>query len=259
MGKNIVVCHCGGEIINSERFKLIEEFLREKSVDIVKLSDLCGLSALNDQRLNTVFQPENEYLIVGCYPRAMNLLLEKNNINISHLPVSYANFVEQSNEQILQEISTFCQKNDQPATITEIKTDSEWPAWYPIIDYSRCTSCGQCADFCLFGVYTKTSENVTVENPQGCKNNCPACARICPHTAIIFPKYKHGGAIGGSEVIDEIAEQKRQAQDIDDILGSDVYTALEQRKVKRQSIIRNEAMLKANEERDNALKESGIR
>jgi len=259
MGKSIVVCQCGGEIINSERFKLIEEFLSEKSADIVKLSDLCGLSALNDQKLNAVFQSGNEYLIVGCYPRAMNLLLEKNNINISQLPVSYVNFVELNNEQILQEISTFCQNNNQPATFTEIKTDSEWPAWYPIIDYSRCTSCGQCADFCLFGVYTKTTGKVTVENPHGCKNNCPACARICPHTAIIFPKYKHGGAIGGSEVIDEIAEQKRQAQDIDDILGSDVYTALEQRKVKRQSIIRNEAMNKANEERDNALKESGIR
>src|SRR5262249_50614691 len=25
--------------------------------------------------------------------------------------------------------------------------------WYPVIDYSRCTNCMECIDFCLFGVY----------------------------------------------------------------------------------------------------------
>ncbi|MGI9519846.1 MAG: ATP-binding protein, partial [Pirellulaceae bacterium] len=25
--------------------------------------------------------------------------------------------------------------------------------WYPVIDYSRCTNCLECIDFCLFGVY----------------------------------------------------------------------------------------------------------
>ena len=25
--------------------------------------------------------------------------------------------------------------------------------WYPVIDYSRCTNCMECLDFCLFGVY----------------------------------------------------------------------------------------------------------
>jgi MinD superfamily P-loop ATPase len=139
-------------------------------------------------------------------------------------------------------------------TISEMQSEAEWPSWYPVIDYSRCTACGQCADFCLFGVYEKAEGKVNVINPKGCKNNCPACARICPQTAIIFPKYKQGGAISGSDSIDEVAEQQRLQQDMSSILGSDIYKALEQRKVKRQSIIKEDAMKKAIEERDRARK-----
>jgi ferredoxin len=95
-----------------------------------------------------------------------------------------------------------------------------------------------------------------VVNPQGCKNNCPACARICPQTALIFPKYKYGGAIGGSEEIDEVEEKNRQTQDISDLLGGDIYVALERRKLKRRSIIMEEAMRKAVEEKEKAV--SGI-
>ena len=76
--------------------------------------------------------------------------------------------------------------------------------------------------------------------------------RTPPETAIIFPKYKQGGAISGSSSIDETAEHQRQSQDLKDILGSDIYKALEMRKAKRQSIIKSEAMKKALEERDKA-------
>jgi IS5 family transposase len=52
-----------------------------------------------------------------------------------------------------------------------------------------------------------------------------------------------------------VAEQQRQSADVQTILAGDIYQALEQRKLRRQSIIRNEAMKKAMEERDKALKE----
>jgi ferredoxin len=95
-----------------------------------------------------------------------------------------------------------------------------------------------------------------VAHPKGCKTNCPACARICPQTAIIFPKYKPGGAIGGSGDIDETAEQQRQSEDLRRILSGDIYQALEKRKNMRKSIIQAEAMKKAVEDRNNALKNS---
>ncbi|MGO8702367.1 MAG: hypothetical protein ACLQVA_01010 [Candidatus Brocadiia bacterium] len=83
------------------------------------------------------------------------------------------------------------------AALKEI-ADVASPRWYPLIDYSRCTGCRKCVDFCLFGVYALSDGNVAVSNPDNCKNGCPACARTCPQRAIIFPHYFADAAIAGS-------------------------------------------------------------
>lgn len=70
--------------------------------------------------------------------------------------------------------------------------------WYPVIDYSRCTNCLECLDFCLFGVYGVDGvETILVEQPDNCRKGCPACSRVCPENAIIFPQHKTP-AIAGS-------------------------------------------------------------
>ncbi|HEY8504095.1 MAG TPA: 4Fe-4S dicluster domain-containing protein [Gemmataceae bacterium] len=72
--------------------------------------------------------------------------------------------------------------------------------WYPVIDYSRCTNCMECLDFCLFGVYGLDSlDRIRVENQDNCKKGCPACSRVCPEQAIMFPEYKTP-AIAGAPV-----------------------------------------------------------
>jgi Pyruvate/2-oxoacid:ferredoxin oxidoreductase delta subunit len=72
--------------------------------------------------------------------------------------------------------------------------------WYPVIDYSRCTNCMECIDFCLFGVYGVDSlDRINVENQDNCKRGCPACSRVCPEHAIMFPDYKTP-AIAGAPV-----------------------------------------------------------
>jgi ferredoxin len=40
----------------------------------------------------------------------------------------------------------------------------------------------------MCGVYSKMDGKLTVTNPESCKPDCPACARICPANAIIFAK-----------------------------------------------------------------------
>jgi NAD-dependent dihydropyrimidine dehydrogenase PreA subunit len=63
--------------------------------------------------------------------------------------------------------------------------------WYPVIDYSRCTNCMECIDFCLFGVYgVDRLDRIFVENQDSCKKGCPACSRVCPEQAIMFPDHK---------------------------------------------------------------------
>lgn len=255
MGKKILFCNCNSERISPERLSSIRENLIAVNGDLFSVHDLCGVSVHFRESLKNFFTENDEYLIIGCHSRALTLLLETAGVSSKDYSVRFINFLESDNEDILRETVSFKSSIDLTgkAEVTEIENPSEWISWYPVIDYSRCTSCGQCTDFCLFGVYEKPDGKVTVINPEGCKNNCPACARICPQTAIIFPKYKQGGAIGGSNVIDELAEQKRQTEDINTLLNSDIYTALEQRKLKRKSIIREEAMNKAIEERLNAL------
>ncbi len=72
--------------------------------------------------------------------------------------------------------------------------------WYPVIDYGRCTNCMECLDFCLFGVYGVDSlDRILVENQDNCKRGCPACSRVCPEQAIMFPDYKTP-AIAGAPV-----------------------------------------------------------
>lgn len=85
---------------------------------------------------------------------------------------------------------------------TGLATVDEHPGrrWYPVIDFSRCTNCMECIDFCLFGVYgVDNLETIVVEQADNCRKGCPACSRVCPQNAIIFPQHKTP-AIAGAPV-----------------------------------------------------------
>jgi NAD-dependent dihydropyrimidine dehydrogenase PreA subunit len=88
----------------------------------------------------------------------------------------------------------------KPAFAPEQLQQAPGRRWYPVIDYSRCTNCMECIDFCLFGVYgVDGQERILVENQDNCKKGCPACSRVCPEHAIMFPDYKTP-AIAGAPV-----------------------------------------------------------
>ncbi|OQW97344.1 MAG: hypothetical protein BWK77_01950 [Verrucomicrobia bacterium A1] len=104
-----------------------------------------------------------------------------------------------------------------------------WLPWFPVIDRARCTDCRQCLEFCLFGVYTLENGRIEVRHPENCKPHCPACARICPHTAIIFPKHTEA-PIDGSPIADEEAEKARARRELNELLGQDIDAALAERR-----------------------------
>lgn len=110
-----------------------------------------------------------------------------------------------------------------------------WKPWFPVIDYDRCTNCMQCLSFCLFGVYGVSSEQqIQVQNQDNCKTNCPACSRVCPEAAIMFPKYK-SGPINGDEVSSEDMQREKMKVDISSLLGGDIYDMLRERSERAKS------------------------
>lgn len=106
-----------------------------------------------------------------------------------------------------------------------------WKPWFPVIDYQRCTNCMQCLSFCLFDVYgVDTGGKIKVQKSHNCKTECPACSRVCPEVAILFPKYK-AGPINGDEVKAEDLHREKMKVDISALLGGDIYAALRTRSV----------------------------
>ena len=58
----------------------------------------------------------------------------------------------------------------------------------------------ECIDFCLFGVYgVDRIDTILVEEPDNCRKGCPACSRVCPENAIMFPQHKTPGIAGSNE------------------------------------------------------------
>jgi len=83
---------------------------------------------------------------------------------------------------------------------TEDLTGDAPARWYPVLDYDRCAGCRQCMDFCLFGVFSlDDGGRVRASQPDNCKPGCPACARVCPAGAIMFPHYHADPTIAGSD------------------------------------------------------------
>jgi Pyruvate/2-oxoacid:ferredoxin oxidoreductase delta subunit len=114
-------------------------------------------------------------------------------------------------------------------------TAASWKPWFPVIDYSRCTNCMQCLSFCLFDVDgVSADKKIQVQNQSNCKTECPACSRVCPEVAIMFPKYRHG-PINGEEVQSDDVRREAMKVDISALLGGDIYSMLRDRSIKAKS------------------------
>lgn len=101
-----------------------------------------------------------------------------------------------SAEEIAKEVgriaATLCKPSGEAATAAATARSDEAveSRWYPVIDWDRCTNCLECLNFCLFGVFASDeSDSLVIEEPDACRDGCPACSRICPAGAIMFPRH----------------------------------------------------------------------
>ncbi|MHB1458249.1 MAG: ATP-binding protein, partial [Armatimonadota bacterium] len=144
---------------------------------------------------------ERLLFVTWVYPRPAEIILAGHGITLesdSILDLKAYPSASECHQAILEKLSS----DDKPflgdASIREMHADV-CERWYPVIDSSLCANCGNCLQFCIFNVYTyDESHRVTATNPDNCKTGCPACSRICPEGAIIFPLYNKDSAISGA-------------------------------------------------------------
>jgi len=140
--------------------------------------DLCYIAATDHDKLERIASSD---VVLACQPRAVRALLGN---------TGNARCIDLRTES-LADIFAALSLTPVDVPVSEPvydKLDSDWTPWFPVIDAERCTHCRKCVDFCMFGVYAVEAEKVRVIKPESCKTDCPACARICPQNAIIFPK-----------------------------------------------------------------------
>lgn len=235
--KKLLVCRCakGGDGLADTRQHILEA-LTSTHLPVEAIDDLCELAARKDpQLLKTA--AEHGLQVVACYPRAVKAMLEAAGCKFEGQELTVYNPRTDSEETIVAKLLAEPAATDSAQPLAPGNKSDGWVPWFPLIDYERCTNCKQCLNFCLFGVYGLNADGkVEVVNPQGCKTNCPACARICPHIAIIFPKYAEA-PINGAPITDENQERAKVKVNMNEILGPDVYGALAARRQKARPLL----------------------
>jgi NAD-dependent dihydropyrimidine dehydrogenase PreA subunit len=244
----ILYCKCdGNDLVADDAKEKISNFLENSGLEYAEVADLCDLIT-NSATLIKKLLADTPLSVVACYSRTIEGLFYSAGVPVKDNGITYYNMREQGVDDII--ISLKRNASLEKGARIEVENESRPVAWFPVIDYDRCTHCGQCMDFCLFGVYERMPDkSIKVVKPENCKDNCPACARICPHVAIIFPKLSEK-PINGAEVVDIAAGNKNLKLNIKDMLGDDVYTALAARKKRsKKTLLKSQDIEKAETER----------
>ena len=182
--------------------------------ELIIIDSLAERAVSKDPSLLSLFDQQAEYMAGASRPRAVQALLAFAGVDVYSKPITWKSL---------------------PFSEQALKDEYGVP-WFPVIDRSHCTGCGTCEDYCLFSVYTinrqrSLSERVCVAAPLNCKTGCPACSRLCPTGALIFPFCAEPLLNGSIE-----NPQPRTHEDALTALGTDPHKVLAERRAKKRLI-----------------------
>lgn len=224
MKKQAIVCRCQKEgLVSASNVAMVLKVLHENAVAVWETPDLCVAVEAGDSRLAGF-----SGLVVACHERAVRGLLAVARVDGDATVVDARG--NDDREGLARQVREFIARGPTPVSTlsaeSPVSDASALEGWFPVIDYARCSRCMKCLTFCLFDVYAAGGRGVEVQHPGNCKPGCPACARVCPDAAIVFPKSAEESLNGGAT--------ERSASDakidLSALLGGDVYERLRERR-----------------------------
>jgi NAD-dependent dihydropyrimidine dehydrogenase PreA subunit len=250
MTARILYCHCAhARVVPTEVKAGVLERLVEAGAEFEAVPDLCEMAARGDARLREL-AADPSLKVAACYPRAVKWLFAAAGATLPDADSQVLNMRTQSAAEVAAALTGSAEPAGDPAadptlarTLAQsLETAAQpgpngkpWKPWFPVIDFTRCTNCMQCLSFCLFDVYgVSAAKKIQVQNQSNCKTDCPACSRVCPEVAIMFPKYRHGPINGDAVSTDDVRREAMKV-DISALLGGDVYSLLRDRSAKAKS------------------------
>jgi Pyruvate/2-oxoacid:ferredoxin oxidoreductase delta subunit len=210
----------------------LAEVLGSAGISFESIGDLCELAANKDPVL-AAWANTDQLKIVACFRRAVKWLFARAGASLDDDRVELFNARTGDIDEIISALTADGPASGTPGDISHTGQKGDWIPWFPVIDYDRCVNCKQCLNFCLFGVYALSDDDaVEVAKPDGCKTNCPACARVCPERAIIFPKYQKS-PINGDEVDESTLDDEKEKSELQELLGGDIHEVIRKRKTRK--------------------------
>jgi NAD-dependent dihydropyrimidine dehydrogenase PreA subunit len=231
----IVFCRCShADFVSATEREQLQDALADRGIEVAVVDDLCERAAARDPEI-IALAAKKDLRIIACHPRAVQWLLAWADSGIDSSGMTILNLREGLSDAVLASIP------GEPGSgaNSDVSPSGEVPEgaarWFPVLDYDRCTNCKQCISFCPFGVYSLDEEGkVRVTSPANCKDQCPACARMCPSVAIIFPKVKDT-PIDGAFVSDEEVERRKADAIKERLKEGDIHSILAKRKMRAKN------------------------
>ncbi|MBF0409023.1 MAG: ferredoxin family protein [Candidatus Riflebacteria bacterium] len=243
--KRIVICCCSDYCrVSAEIVRKIFHRAESAEIKVELCPDLCFEAVSNSEYIKQL--SDENTIIAACHERSVKALFESADVKAPAIldlinPDADLNILTKSRDENnnTKNITRNCTEKKSDEGIKDLilpEYKHEWKAWYPLIDRTRCNGCGKCIDYCLFGVYSRKEKRVAVTKPSECKTNCPACARVCPQQAIIFPKHSEP-PINGGKIEPDVSQN---SENLSEDKAEDLYSKL----AKRRQALRKEPLIK---------------